>query len=104
MSVAETILNQLGGNRFKVMTGAKDFIDDGNALEFSFPTCKAGTCKGVSRCRIELMPVDLYKVTFYKVRNFVETSIVTPFESRDYIYFNQLEDIFTECTGLYTSL
>ena len=32
MSVAKTILSQLGGNKFAVMTGAKNFVDCGDAL------------------------------------------------------------------------
>ena len=100
MNVAETILKQLGGGRFKVMTGAKDFIAYDNALMFRFPTCKGGTCKGASRCRIELTPDDLYTVTFLKMRKLV----VTVLGSQTGIYFDQLEEVFTECTGLYTRL
>jgi hypothetical protein len=36
--VAETILEQLGGKRFIVMTGAKHFAADGNALRFRLPS------------------------------------------------------------------
>ena len=32
MSVARTILSQLGGNKFAAMTGAKNFVDCGDAL------------------------------------------------------------------------
>ena len=32
MRVAETILSQLGGNRFRVMTGAKNFAATDNSL------------------------------------------------------------------------
>jgi len=100
MSVAETILKQLGGSWFKVMTGAKDFMSHENALVFRFPRCKGGTCKGASRCRIELTPDDTYTVSFFKVwkRECVEFQVQTG------IYFDQLEEVFTECTGLYTRL
>ena len=32
MSVAKTILEQLGGNQFCMMTGAKNLVDCGDAL------------------------------------------------------------------------
>lgn len=35
MSVAETILQQLGGHRFTVMTGSKNYIADGNSLRMT---------------------------------------------------------------------
>ena len=37
MSVAETILQQLGGQRFTAMTGSKNYLADGNSLN---DTCK----------------------------------------------------------------
>lgn len=35
MSVAETILQQLGGQRFTAMTGSKNYLADGNSLRMT---------------------------------------------------------------------
>lgn len=40
-AVAQTILQQLGGNKFVVMTGAKDFVYDDNSLRFRIPRNKS---------------------------------------------------------------
>ena len=36
MTVAETILNQLGGRKFIVMTGSKVILSDYNSITFKF--------------------------------------------------------------------
>ena len=38
MTIANTILEQLGGNKFIAMTGAKNFVSDGNTLRMTLPT------------------------------------------------------------------
>ncbi len=40
MNIAETIYSQLGGNRFKAMTGAHSLVSDGNTFQFSFKGSK----------------------------------------------------------------
>ena len=37
MKVADIILEQLGGNKFVVMTGASHFVSDGNTLRMQLP-------------------------------------------------------------------
>ena len=37
MSIAGTILEQLGGNKFIAMTGASHFVSDGNTLRMTLP-------------------------------------------------------------------
>ena len=37
LTVANTILQQLGGNKFRVMTGAKNFVGSNDALTFRLP-------------------------------------------------------------------
>lgn len=61
-SVAETILTQLGWNKFIAMTGAKDFVADTNSLRFKIPRngSKANYCK------ITLGVDDYYIVEFIK--------------------------------------
>jgi len=86
---AKTILAQLGGNRFLVMTGAKHIFSDngGKALVFQLPR---GARDGINAVRIELDASDTYTAT--KVR---EVS---------FVYADQLQTLFTSTTGLAVSL
>lgn len=97
--VAETILEQLGGNRFKVMTGAKDFLGDESSLMFRIPRAKGG----INKVKITLdFAMDLYKVEFIKVD--FKKHTFTAVHTSDQVYFDDLERVFTEHTGLYTRL
>lgn len=96
--VAQTILQQLGGNKFVVMTGAHSFGSAIDGLGFRIPRAK----KGISGVRIDLKGNDLYKMTFLKKCPFPEC--VKTVAEYDDIYFDQLQKIFTEETGLYTHL
>lgn len=98
-TVADTILAQLGGNRFIAMTGAKDFVAAGdNRLMFRLPARLA--TKGINKVVIQLEPTDLYTVAFYKIRG----ANVTIIDEYQEVYWESLRDIFTEATGLSTSL
>ena len=37
MTIANTILEQLGGNKFIAMTGAKNFLSNGSTLRMTLP-------------------------------------------------------------------
>src|SRR5574344_525040 len=66
MSVAQNIVLQLGGNRFRTMTGAKDFVGGENHLTFKLP---ANFAKNkINLVKIELNGNDLYDVTYYYLR------------------------------------
>lgn len=98
-SIANTILQQLGGNKFIAMTGAKGLAGGSNSLQFHFP-------KGANKaniCRITLQTSDTYMVEFwnYSARTLTTKNIGAPV--RD-IYADQLRDVFTQHTGLATSL
>lgn len=96
MKVSETILKQLGGNRFVVMTGAKNFSTSGTNLSF-----KVGKNAGkVPHINIKLDDNDTYTVTFSNIRG---TSIKTIKEC-DGVYCDMLRDVFEETTGMATSL
>lgn len=94
--VAQTILSQLGGRRFIAMTGASLFVGGPNSLTFSVPRAK------VNKIQITLDPSDTYTVTAYKKEN--DGLTYKEAGSRDFIYFDMLEDVFTELTGLYTRI
>ena len=96
MSIAQTILQQLGGNRFVMMTGAKNILAGDNYISFKIMR----NAKGVTHVKITLTPLDLYHVEFIKIRG---TNISTVFEF-DNVYCDQLRNLFEKETGLYTSL
>jgi hypothetical protein len=99
LTVATTILAQLGGNHFRVMTGAKNFIGGENDLSFRLPG--SGFAKdGINHVRITLTPLDLYDIEFSRVRG----RSVKMLHRETGIYFDQLREVFRLHTGLHTSL
>lgn len=98
MKTAQTILDQLGGNRFIVMTGAKQLVDHGNALSFRLKSNFAKN--GINSVKITLTPADLYDVEFGKIARDKYKEVATV----DGIYWDQLAEVFEAETGLYTSL
>jgi hypothetical protein len=96
MEIAKTILQQLGGNRFAVMTGAKNFV--GGHRELSFKVGR--NAKGVTHVKITLTPDDLYTVEAFKVRGFDSRTV----DKREGVYVDDLQRTFTAMTGLDTHL
>ena len=100
LTVAETILQQLGGRRFTVMTGASNIAGSEDSLSFRLPG-GGGFCKdGINVVRITLNSMDLYDVVYMRVRG----SKVTTVEEVNDLYFDSLTDSFERVTGLRTSL
>lgn len=97
-SVASIILEQLGGGQFIAMTGAKDLVDGGDYLGFKLPSHFARN--GINYVRITLTPDDLYNIEFGKIRGFDYIVV----EEYNGVYFDQLQEIFTQITGLDTHL
>ena len=62
--VAKTILQQLGGNKFIAMTGAKNFGSSKNSLQFKI----GKNSKSISHIIITLKSSDLYDVEFIRMR------------------------------------
>jgi hypothetical protein len=99
MNVSETILIQLGGNRFRAMTGAKNFVTSGNNLRFSLPKAVRNR---INMVEIVLNASDLYDVTFYQYKKTkFEVVEVSKFEN---IYADQLQSLFTSETGYETKI
>ncbi len=96
MSVAQIILSQLGGNKFIAMTGARNLMSGEKSLTFSI----TGTKNKSNRVRIELASDDTYTVTFARVYN----CKFNPIEQVSGVYCDNLQEIFTDRTGLLTSL
>lgn len=100
--VAETILKQLGGNKFIAMTGAKQFVDRGESLSFKIGRNSTST----NYILITLDASDTYTVSFQRVtmsRKTFETKTKV-IQEHSMTYADQLQNLFTEVTGLYTSL
>lgn len=94
MTVADTIRQQLGGQRFVAMTGARNFVSAGNALQFRLPRM---TGVRVRYVRVELTSDDLYNVSFY------DTSLRVVSKATG-VYADRLQAVFAEATGLDTHL
>ena len=99
LQIAKNILEQLGGNKFVAMTGAKNLSSLGNGLSFRLPG--AGFTKnGINYVKIILDPSDTYTVEFGRIRGNTYTVINTTND----IYHDMLQEIFTKYTGLNTHL
>ena len=96
--VAQIILSQLGGNKFLVMTGAKNLLAHPDALSFRIAsTMTRNKCNSV---KITLNSNDLYDITFSKIH----ARTVKEISSHSDIYCDQLEEFFSDATGLATRL
>lgn len=97
--VVETILEQLGGNRFKLMTGANRFIyDKDGQLSFMLPRNHSK----INVVRVKLNGRDLYDMSFENVNT--RTGKFTSIATRSDIAADSLQRVFTAETGLYTQL
>lgn len=96
---SEIILQQLGGNRFVVMTGAKNFVGGSNPVTLSFQIGR-GAKDSINAVYIRLDPSDTYTVEFLRLRAGKRVVV----SSHSDIYCDALRDLFTRQTGFYTSL
>ena len=108
MKVADIILEQLGGNKFVVMTGASHFISDGNTLKMQLPR----NFSKANRLDITLDVDDTYTMRFFKyipmkfntkTFEFSEEKI-KEIKTIKGVYCDMLQEMFTEVTGMYTRL
>ena len=96
LSVARTILQQLGGNKFVVMTGAKNLVGSENGLSM-----KIGRNSSKSHYfKVTLTPMDTYTLEFSHVRK----AKFTVDQTYEHVYADQLRSIFESHTGMRTSL
>ena len=95
---ASTVLQQLGGNKFIAMTGAKNFVQDSKKKLIAFKIGRAK--KSINYVRITLNSMDTYDMEFLRLRG----GKITVVAKHKGIYNDQLQQIFTKETGLYTSL
>ena len=95
-NIAKTILQQLGGNKFIAMTGAKNLGFTNNGLQMKI----GRNSKGITHVIISLKSTDTYDVEFTKMRG-VNRKVVKKLKG---VYADQLGKIFTKFTGLRTRL
>lgn len=131
MSIATTILQQLGGNKFIAMTGAKNFVSVKDGIRFSI----GRNGSKANMVQITLKWDDTYTMQFWRkgsevnpytilmkyadkglsedvfnetVKKATEkaTKNAEPKMLKEYdgIYCDQLQELFTEYTGLITKL
>ena len=98
LTVANTILEQLGGNRFSIITGAKNFSGDENSLSFSVPRTK-GKYGSVNYVKVVLNSMDTYDVYYRYIHGMNTTDVAVSAG----IYNYMLKESFETNTGLYTS-
>lgn len=102
------MLSQLGGRKFVVMTGSKNFMsaDITEANKNAWLRMDLSRNKsGANRLKIILNYDDTYTMYFYKqqIKNFVDC-VITHEKKYEGIYADMLQEIFTQHTGLYTYL
>lgn len=99
LEIANTILAQLGGGRFLMMTGSKDLVGGERTLSMRLGR---GTKNKATHMRVTLDATDTYTVDFMKWnRAKLEMQAVS---SESMIYDDMLQSTFTSATGFYTSL
>jgi hypothetical protein len=95
----EIIMRQLGGPKFVVMTGAKDFVDTSETcVQFKF---RRGAANKANAVRISMAGNDTYSVEFFNLRGKTRCALIS---SHDGLDADGLARLFTEQTGMAVSL
>lgn len=110
------IVNQIGGNKFLVMTGSKFQYYGHDELGYVYLMIKLTRNQSKAQyLKIQLNGLDLYDLTFTKIKKTLtplakelgikvyDEEVITVKEYKD-VYCDMLQDIFTSVTGLYTTL
>lgn len=102
LSVAQTILEQLGGRRFVAMTGASQFMGDVDHIAFKLPPNKSKA----NKIKITLTPMDTYTIRAYRINMRAKSAddICKELQAVEDVYADNLQEVFTSMTGLYTRL
>lgn len=98
MQTADTILQQLGGRVFVMMTGAKTFTASDSGVTFRVPGTM--TTNRINLVAVDLTPADTYRVRFIRAYG-ASVRVVAEFDD---VYCDQLRDLFERQTGLATRL
>jgi hypothetical protein len=97
LTIAKTIIQQLGGNKFITMTGAKNIFADGQGVTMQIMKNKSKA----KYLTIQLNSLDLYDMQFKSIDK--DFNLIIKAEKQN-VYAEDLEIIFTNITGLNTRL
>lgn len=97
MNYAQTILEQLGGNKFIVMTGTKNFVKNDKEKSLTMKLTK--NLAKAQYLKITLNGNDLYDMEFISVNRNLDRVIKAEYKD---VYFDMLQELFTKTTGLLT--
>lgn len=94
--IAQIILQQLNGNKFIAMTGAKNLSYGENYLSFKI----GRNASNYNHIKIVLNDLDLYDMHFIIIRKYkiIKDDVI------ENLYYDMLQNVFTKKTGLNTSL
>lgn len=99
--IVNTMVSQLGGNRFFAMTGSKPLYKNCNCDN---PLITLQLRRNLSKSNYltitYIAGADLYKMEFIRLTK-TSRDIVKEFTD---VYCDQLQELFTQVTGLYTRL
>ena len=96
-AIANEIYRTLGGNRFRVMTGAKMMVSTENGIRMRIGRNKTNA----NFMEVSLNSLDLYDITFAKLTKMCEMKSVKTYDN---VYNDMLVSIFESHTGMYTTL
>ena len=94
--VANEILKQLGGNKFRCLTGCSNLIGTETSLSFKIIRNE----KKITHVRITLNDSDTYDIKYFRCWRNKTTTI----SESNGVYCDQLTNDFEINTSLYTSL
>lgn len=108
-SVANEIIHQLGGNKFIVMTGAKDFVELPYGIQFRIGSTYNTK---INMVRVFLNTDDTYGMQFiHYVKEYLNstTGFYRPSQEKvinnyEHVYNNNLQEVFKLATGMDTRL
>lgn len=112
----EDIAQQIGGNKFLVMTGSKFLHYGYDNLGYVYLTIKLSKNQSNAQyLKIQLNYLDLYNLTFTRIKKTLnkeyaalgvkiyDEEVIAVKEIND-VYAEDLQPIFTDITGMYTKL
>lgn len=100
IEIARTISDQLGGQRFALMTGASKFFALDSGLQFHLPSTRGYVRDGINLVKIILEVDDTYTIEFFRFnQRVINLLLINKVEG---VYAENLQEVFTEYTGLYT--
>ena len=96
-TVPQSILKQLGGNKFLAMTGAKNLVGGYDSLQFDLGR---GAVNKANKVRVTLSATDEYTIAFYIYRKLDLREI----ETVRGVQVETLRSTFTDRTGMHVTL